>query len=66
MTTTYRDNPDAVRALDPAWAGAGAALADDVRAETAAPPSSLLDRLAADLAALQAYLPPGGGSNSRR
>ncbi|MDY3561158.1 penicillin acylase family protein [Gemmata sp. JC673] len=53
------DGPDAVRELDPV------SVLPVVDPVMGAPgEAGLLDRLAADLAALQAYLPRGGGSNN--
>ncbi|HEY1186889.1 MAG TPA: penicillin acylase family protein [Gemmata sp.] len=52
------DGPEAVRALDPAHPPTAPTAPGADRAP------ELLDRFAADLAALQAYLPRGGGSNN--
>lgn len=72
------DGPSAALDLDPVESGEGEkdaaeALRDEVSTDarelSPSPlhpfsPSPLLDRLSADLAALQAYLPRGGGSNN--
>jgi penicillin amidase len=66
------DGPDALRALDPATAGRTRSVSDgvgapgraDVHPVADAPGSPDLDRLAADVAGLQQFLPTGGGSNN--
>ncbi len=56
------DGADAMRELDPLYpAGHPVTLG---AADAAGRPSALLDRLAADLAAMLTFTPPGGGSNN--